>query len=107
MNSTILWASLAVIIAIAIGIGTFMAIGSTRAHDNPSPPKTDDPANAPGTPYRPGHEIDHICAIEGHTYQTFHTGWRCGRCGNYIARREGELYGPAEEGLLERRREPR
>lgn len=107
MTSTILWASLAVVIAVGIGIGTFMAVGTTRAHGNPSPLETDGPAKSLGTPGEPGHEINHICAIEGHAYQTFRAGWRCGRCGNYVARREGELYGPAGEGRLERRREPR
>lgn len=47
------------------------------------------------------------CASNGHTYRAHESGWRCGVCGNHVPRRDGEVYGPAEEGRTERRRESR
>ena len=51
--------------------------------------------------------VDQECASGGHKYAAWETGWRCVVCGNHVPRQEGELYGPAEEGRIDRRREPR
>ena len=53
------------------------------------------------------HAVLSWCAAHGHAYQMHDTGWRCGACGNYVARREGERYGRPEEGFIERRRQDR
>lgn len=53
------------------------------------------------------HPVLDWCAAHGHAYQINHTGWRCGICGNYVARREGERYGRPEDGCIDRRREDR
>jgi hypothetical protein len=47
------------------------------------------------------------CATNGHIYKTHETGWRCATCGHFVPRVDGELYGPAGEGRVERRREDR
>lgn len=47
------------------------------------------------------------CASNGHAYRAYETGWRCVECGNHVPRIDGEVYGPAEDGLRERRRESR
>ncbi|HEY8654039.1 MAG TPA: hypothetical protein VIL87_13270 [Dermatophilaceae bacterium] len=51
--------------------------------------------------------VDQACASGGHKYAAHETGWRCVVCGNHVPRKEGELYGPAEDGRIDRRREPR
>ena len=51
--------------------------------------------------------VDQACASGGHKYAAHETGWRCVVCGNHVSRQEGELYGLAEDGRVERRREPR
>lgn len=51
--------------------------------------------------------INQECAGGGHTYRIHETGWRCAVCGNHVSREEGELYGLAEDGRVDRRREPR
>ena len=51
--------------------------------------------------------VDQACASGGHKYAAHETGWRCVVCGNHVPRQEGELYGPAEDGRIDRRREPR
>lgn len=53
------------------------------------------------------YRIDQECASGGHRYAVHETGWRCATCGNHVSRQEGELYGLAEDGRVERRREPR
>ena len=53
------------------------------------------------------HAVLGWCAAHGHAYGIHNTGWRCGVCGNYVARREGERYGRPEEGFVDRRREER
>ena len=53
------------------------------------------------------HAVLSWCAAHGHAYAIHNTGWQCGVCGNYVARREGELYGRTEEGCVDRRREDR
>lgn len=56
---------------------------------------------------KPTRRIDQECAAGGHRYAVHETGWRCVVCGNHVSREEGELYGLAEDGRVERRREPR
>ena len=51
--------------------------------------------------------VEQACASGGHKYAVHETGWRCVVCGNHVPRQEGELYGPAEDGRIDRRREPR
>lgn len=51
--------------------------------------------------------VDQGCSSGGHKYAVHETGWRCLVCGNHVPRKEGELYGPAEDGRIDRRREPR
>jgi len=76
------------------GIGKFLAVGKTRTKPRP----------APNEPVRRIHEE---CAAGGHNYHAFNTGYRCATCGNHVSSQEGELYGRAEDGRQERRREPR
>jgi hypothetical protein len=92
MTPTIFWTLLAV--TGAIGIATSVAVGKSRA-------KARRALNA-----RVRH-IDQACAAGGHSYQVYDTGYRCATCGNHVSSREGELYGRAEDGRHERRREPR
>lgn len=47
------------------------------------------------------------CIANGHTYRIDGTAWRCATCGNHVPRQEGETYGPAEDGGVDRRREDR
>jgi sugar (pentulose or hexulose) kinase len=53
------------------------------------------------------YRIHQTCSSAGHAYVAFNAGWRCATCGNHVSRMEGELYGPAEDGRVERRRDPR
>jgi hypothetical protein len=108
MTSAIFW-TLLVVVVVAVGIGmvAFIASGKTRAHRGASPRRTEEPNAALRAPNAPVHPIDHTCAIGGHAYKSFDTGYRCTRCGNFVSSREGELYGPAEKGRHDRRREPR
>jgi hypothetical protein len=52
-------------------------------------------------------EVPSPCRINGHAYRPYATGYRCSTCGNFVSSHEGELYGLAHEGRVERRREPR
>lgn len=90
MTPPILWAVLAATAVLAFGIA--VAAGKARAA-------------APGA--REMRPIHQDCAGGGHTYRIHETGWRCATCGNHISRVEGELYGRAEDGRIDRRREPR
>jgi hypothetical protein len=104
--TTILWALIVVVVAVGIGIVAFVA-GGQQAHRGARPLKTEGATAALQTPNAPVHPIDHTCAIGGHAYKSFDTGYRCTRCGNFVSSHEGELYGPAEQGGHDRRREPR
>lgn len=86
------WAILGVAVVVLIGIGTFIAV--LRARDAARNAKEERTVATP-------------CAANGHSYRIFETGWRCITCGNYVARVDGEVYGPEEDGLRERRRESR
>ena len=89
MTSTF-WALLGFALVLVIGIG--IAARKSRA-------------KAAGAAY--DRTVPTECAANGHDYRIHDTGWRCTACGNFVSRREGELYGPAEEGRVERRREDR
>lgn len=80
------------LLAVAVLVGIFVAV--RKARDRPSSALYDRTVPEP-------------CAANGHTYRAYDTGWRCATCSNHVPRREGELYGPAEEGRIERRREDR
>lgn len=92
MTPTILWAVLAVTAILAIGVAIAIASRKPRA------------ATLGAQEVR---RVDQACAGGGHAYRVHETGWRCATCGNHVSRREGELYGLAEDGRVERRREPR
>lgn len=53
------------------------------------------------------HPVLDWCADHGHSYGLHDTGLQCGICGNFVARLDDEVYGPPEQGLVERRREDR
>jgi hypothetical protein len=92
MTPTIQWALLAATVAILIA--ATIPVGRARAAAR----------RAAREPARPVHEE---CAKYGHRYQTYGTGYRCATCGNHVSSEEGELYGRAEDGRRERRRQPR
>lgn len=85
-------ALLAVFVAVVIGVVTFIVMRRGRAESG-----NKQTSRAVAMP----------CATNGHAYQIFETGWRCAVCGNHVPRVEGEVYGPAKDGLRERRREDR
>ncbi len=86
----ILWISVA-LAASVLGIGTFIAVRNAKNKRWGAEERT------VATP----------CASNGHAYRAYETGWRCVECGNHVPRIDGEVYGPAEDGLRERRRESR
>ena len=90
MTPAILMALLAVTVALVIG--KFIAAGKARA----------EALRALNV-----RRIDPMCAINGHAYQAYESGYRCATCGNHVSSREGELYGQAEDGRHERRRKAR
>ncbi len=79
-------------VVLVLGIGTFIVVRVVQARSRNG---LDERTVA--TP----------CARDGHAYRAYETGWRCVECGNHVPRIDGEVYGPAEEGLRERRRESR
>ena len=89
--SPILWTFLA-LAAVVLGIGVFFAVRSAREKAR----------RALNT-----RTVATPCASNGHAYRAHETGWRCIECGNHVPRIDGEVYGPAEDGLRERRREGR
>lgn len=106
MTSAVYWALLVVVVAVGIGVVALFAGGRNQANRAGSPLRVE-PDAVLGEPNAPVHPIDHTCAIGGHAYKSFDTGYRCTRCGNFVSSHEGELYGPAERGRHDRRREPR
>lgn len=93
MTTTLLLAVLAVTVVVVAGIAIIRSVAARKARA------------ALGA--KVAHPIDQRCAGGGHTYRVHETGWRCAVCGNHVPRQEGELYGPAEDGRVDRRREPR
>ncbi|HZW44193.1 MAG TPA: hypothetical protein VFF32_07370 [Dermatophilaceae bacterium] len=96
MTPTILWALLTATAVMAIAIAIAFAITTASRK-----------ARAAALAAKPVRPIDQECAGVGHTYLVHETGWRCAVCGNHVSRQEGELYGLAEDGRIDRRREPR
>lgn len=94
MNPTILWSVLAVIAIVGAGIAIVMTVATRNTR-------------AAVLVAEEARSIHQECAATGHTYTIYETGFRCVTCGNHVSRREGELYGLAEEGRVERRRDPR
>ena len=90
--TTTLWTFLALAAAVLLGIGVFFAVRSAKNKGRVAEEK-----RTVATP----------CASNGHAYRAHETGWRCIECGNHVPRIDGEVYGPAEDGLRERRRESR
>jgi hypothetical protein len=92
MTPAIFWALMGVTVVVVIGIGTFIAVamGRTKARSDLI-----------------AHTVATRCARLGHAYRAEETAWRCVECGNHVPRIEGEVYGPAAEGLSERRLEGR
>ena len=87
-----LWTILAVIVIAALGIVIFTA--PRKAQDKAAKARL--------------RTVAKPCAANGHIYEKVNeTGWRCATCGNFVPLREGEVYGPAEEGRVDRRREDR
>ena len=93
MTPTILVAVLAVSVVVA-GIAIIRS-GAARK------------ARAAALGAKAARRVDQACVSGGHKYAAHETGWRCVVCGNHVPRQEGELYGPAEDGRVDRRREPR
>ena len=92
MNAPLIWAWALVVVVLAIGIGTTVSVLKERARARRELNK-----RTVATP----------CAANGHSYRIYQTGWRCDICGNHVSRVDGEVYGPEQDGLRERRREPR
>ena len=92
MTPTILWPVLAAIVVLAVG--TAVAAAKVRARIA---------AAAASGASLAGRE----CAGLDHVYRFHGTGLRCFRCGNYVARVEGEFDGRAEDGRIDRRSERR
>jgi hypothetical protein len=57
--------------------------------------------------HEPLREVPLSCRVNGHAYAEHDTGWRCATCGNFVPRRDGELYGLVSDGRHERRRQAR
>jgi hypothetical protein len=106
IGTTILWAVVAAIAIVGIGVVYRRYVAAARVGRNSNASKSDSPDEA--QPLSESvYEVALNCRIGGHAYAPFDTGWRCATCGNYVSRREGELFGPAEEGRTERRRSDR
>ena len=94
MTGTILWSVVAAVIVVVVVIVVVAVRVRARAR-----------AAAVGAPRV--HRVARECAALGHVYRFHGTGLRCVRCGNHVARVDGELYGRVEDGRIDRRREPR
>ena len=94
MTATILWSALATILLVTVGVAVVMFRARARVRQ-------------PATVALGEHPVDRDCAAIGHVYRFHGTGLRCARCGNHVARLDGEVYGRVEDGLIERRRAPR
>ena len=93
-----LWTLEVVTIAPRIGFG--MGMFSSRR-------KAKAEAEAQKALERTLREVPLSCRSSGHSYVQFATGYQCSKCGNFVSTREGELYGMAHEGRVDRRRDPR
>ena len=86
------WAVFAVAVVVIIGVVVFIVVWKALHR-------------APIAGY--DRSAPRACAANGHTYRIEGTAWRCAVCGNHVPRVDGELYGPSEQGRVERRREDR
>ena len=86
-------AAIIVTIIVAFGIGRFIAVGKVKTAARL--------AQEALTALR---EVPPTCRKNGHAYQQYGSGYRCAGCGNYLTSREGEVFGLATEGLVDRRR---
>ena len=86
--TTTFWALLVVAVCAVIAIVVFVMV--RNAH-RPAPAGYNRSAPQP-------------CVANGHTYRIDGTAWRCAICGNHVPRQEGEVYGPSDEGRVDRRR---
>jgi hypothetical protein len=93
MTPVMIWGLVAVI-GIGIGIGRFIAVRKAEAEAR----------RAQEAALR---AVPVSCRARGHAYQQYGAGYRCATCGNYVSSREGESYGLAKEGRIDRRRYPR
>lgn len=105
MSPTIMWPVLAAVAVLAIILAVAAAKARAKAREE-ARDKARDEAQAAASALQ-ARTVEPGCARSGHLYRPYGTGLHCLRCGNFAARIEGEAYGPAEGGLVERRREPR
>ena len=96
MPPVMVWALVAIIVIIGIGIGVARSIAVRKAE-----------AHARRAQEAALRSVPLSCRSSGHAYQQYGAGYRCATCGNYVSSREGELYGLAKEGRIDRRRHPR
>jgi len=96
MTPMVFWVLVVVTVTVGIGIGAFIAAGKAKAK-----------AEALRALNQSLRAIPAACRVNGHVYKEYDTGWRCDTCGNYVPRRDGELYGLVTDGRHERRRHPR
>jgi hypothetical protein len=96
MTPMVFWALVVVTVIVGIGIGAFIAAGKAKAK-----------AEALRALNQSLRAVPEACRVNGHVYKEYDTGWRCVTCGNFVPRREGELYGLVTDSRHERRRHPR
>ena len=94
MTPVMIWALVAVIVIIGIGIAKSIAVRKAEGEAR----------RAQEAALR---AVPASCRSSGHAYQQYGAGYRCATCGNYVSSREGESYGLAKEGRIDRRRHPR
>jgi hypothetical protein len=97
MTPPILWALIAVIVALCVGIGVVRFVAVRKAKAEAEAARELQALRA----------VPQSCRANGHAYREYDTGWRCVTCGNFVPRRDGELYGLVAAGRHERRRQPR
>ena len=90
------WTVEVVAVRIGLGMGMFRWGRKARAE-----------AEAQRALERTLRKVPLSCRSSGHFYEQCATGYRCNKCGNFVSTREGQLYGMAHEGRVDRRRDPR
>ena len=88
----LLWALLAAAVVLIVAMAWYIAVANARAKARSDLIL---------------HTVAKRCASDGHAYRVEESAWRCVECGNFVPRVEGEVYGPTENGLRERRLEGR
>lgn len=94
MTAATFWMLISVTAGVCIGIGRFIAAREARA----------EALSALNQAVR---AVPLLCRANGHAYGEYDTGWRCATCGEFLPRRDRELYGLVTDGRHERRRHPR